>query len=86
MSWRFTLAALLLMVSVASAQTTSTAILGTVTDSSGALVPGAQMTLVRVSTGERRTATTATTGDYAFPLLETGEYKLTVEAKGFKSG
>ena len=36
-----------------AAQTTSTEILGTVTDATGALVPGAKVTLVRVATGER---------------------------------
>ena len=39
-------------------QTTSTEVLGTVSDTSDAIVPGAKVTLLRVQTGERRTAVT----------------------------
>src|SRR5207249_4201987 len=67
----------------AAAQTTSTEILGTITDASGALVPGAKVTLVRVSTGERRQTSTTSTGDYSFPLIETGEYVVTATKEGF---
>ena len=66
-----------------AAQTTSTEILGTVTDATGALVPGAKVTLVRVATGERRLMSTTSTGDYSFPLIETGEYMVTVAKEGF---
>ena len=68
-----------------SAQTTSTAIVGTVTDPSGAVVTGANVTLLQVQTGIKRSDLTSSTGDYAFPLLDPGEYSVTVEAKGFKT-
>jgi hypothetical protein len=67
------------------AQTTSTAIVGTVTDPSGAVVTGAKVTLLQVQTGIKRSDLTSSTGDYAFPLLDPGEYSVTVEAKGFKT-
>ena len=66
-------------------QTTSTAILGTVTDPTGAVVTGAKVTLLQVQTGIKRTEATSSTGDYTFPLLDPGEYTVTVEAKGFKT-
>jgi hypothetical protein len=69
---------------ITMAQTTSTGILGTVTDPTGAVVPDARVTLVRVATGEKRTATTTSSGDYSFPLIEIGEYSVAVEVPGFK--
>lgn len=67
------------------AQTTSTEILGTVTDSSGAVVPQAKVTLLRVATGETRETTSTSNGDYSFPLIEIGEYKVTAQAAGFRT-
>lgn len=82
------LAALLLCVVffavTTAAQTTSTEILGTVADSSGAVVPGAKVRLLRVTTGERRETATDSSGGYSFPLIEIGEYTVTAEAPGFK--
>src|SRR5579872_1420899 len=66
-------------------QTSSKAILGTVTDASGAVVVGAKITLLQVQTGIKRQDTTSGTGDYNFPLLDPGEYSVTVEAPGFKT-
>jgi len=75
--------ALVFPAMIAVAQTTSTEILGTVTDASGAVIPNARITLLRTATGERRTTATASTGDYSFPLIEIGEYTVTAEATGF---
>src|SRR2546421_11447078 len=68
----------------APAQTTSTEVLGTVTDSSGGVIPGAKVTLLRVATGERRESVTDTSGNYSFPLIEIGDYTVAVQAPGFK--
>src|SRR5436190_15712347 len=68
-----------------TAQTTSTAILGTVTDPTGAVVSGARVTLLQVQTGIKRSDVTSSSGDYVFPLLDPGEFAVTVEAKGFKT-
>jgi len=67
------------------AQTTSTEVLGTVSDSSGAVVPGARITLLRVATGEQRRTTTDNSGNYSFPLIEIGDYTVTAEMEGFKT-
>jgi hypothetical protein len=67
------------------AQTTTGRILGSVTDSTGAAVAGAQVSVTDTQRGTTRTATTDTSGDYAVPELEPGIYKVTAEAKGFKT-
>lgn len=69
--------------SVAFAQTTSTEILGSVLDPSGASIPGASVVLRRASTGETRQAVTNKDGNYNFPLIDVGEYTIKVTANGF---
>jgi len=59
-------------------------ITGTVTDPTGAAIPGAQVTLTSVDHGINRSATTNSTGDYLFAALPIGSYNLTVAASGFK--
>lgn len=75
----------LLLANVLSAQTTSTEVLGTVSDSSGAVVPNAAIILLRTETGEKRQAKTDSSGNYSFPLIEIGNYNATVEIQGFKT-
>jgi hypothetical protein len=67
-----------------SAQTTSTSIVGTVTDATGAVVPGARVTATQVETGIKREDTSSVTGDYSFPLLDVGKYTIGVEKQGFR--
>ena len=67
------------------AQTTTTEILGLVTDATGAVIPGANVTITRVATGESRSAVTGQTGEYHFPLIGVGEYTVRVETEGFRS-
>src|SRR5262245_17240142 len=66
-------------------QTTSTEILGVVKDSTGAVVPGAKVTITRVATNETRSAITDPAGEYSFPLLDIGEYVVRCEMQGFKT-
>lgn len=78
---------LLLLVSAAGvyAQTaTSGQIIGSVKDPTGAVVPGAKITLTNAS-GERREVTSDGEGNYSLPLIPAGTYALSVEAQGFKS-
>ena len=65
-------------------QTFYGSVVGTVTDSSGAVVQGATTTLTNNGTGERRTATTGSDGGYRIMNLVPGTYKLEVEHAGFK--
>src|SRR5207248_10388180 len=80
-------AALLLAVApLAYSQTLSTgALVGVITDASGAVVPGATVTLKSLETNESRTAATNETGQYRFSLLKPGPYSISAQATGLKS-
>jgi len=67
-----------------AAQAVSGTIVGTVTDSSGAVVSGAKVTLVSEETGLSRTLTTDSHGEFQAPSMPTGSYTVTAEAQGFK--
>jgi hypothetical protein len=73
----------LIAVNAGWAQTTGT-IRGSVTDPSGALVPGASVTAAQSDTHVTRTVTTNESGDYEFPALPVGLYTVSVQAPGFK--
>jgi hypothetical protein len=70
--------------SSAQAQLTNGDVIGTVTDTSGAVIPGAKVTLTNTGTNIAASTTTNDTGDYTFNLLNPGQYTLTVEANGFR--
>ncbi len=67
------------------AQNTTADVVGTVTDSTGAVVPGATIELVDVNTHDTRTAHAGSAGEYTFTLLKPSTYMLTVTAPGFKT-
>lgn len=75
---------MLLMASTASAQFDRGSISGTVTDQSGAVVPGATITVVSLQTGAERVAVTDSSGFYTFPNLTAGRYSISAELTGFK--
>ena len=75
--------ALLGLAGVASAQTATGQIGGTVKDTSGAVVSGATVTVEGELTGLTRTATSDTKGDYVFPLLPPGTYSVKAKLQGF---
>ena len=66
------------------AQVDTGTILGTVTDSTGAIVSNARVTIVNLSTSAPQTASTTEDGRYVFTPLPIGTYSVTVEAGGFK--
>src|SRR5688572_4863987 len=57
---------------------------GNVQDQTGALVPGATITLTGQETGETRTQQSTDSGTFAFPALLVGDYTVAVELSGFK--
>jgi len=58
---------------------------GTVTDSSGAVIAGATVTVTDVERGVSRTLTTDTAGQYSAPSLTPGSYSVRVEFRGFQT-
>jgi hypothetical protein len=68
----------------AAQQRASAGIYGRVTDSQDAVIPGAKVTLLHVSTNQVREAVTDQAGEYLFSLLPVGEYRIAVEQPGFK--
>ncbi len=74
----------LLWTTAAFAQGTTSRLTGTVTDSSGAAVSGATVTLTNEGTGISLTTETADSGTYTFDLIQAGSYQVTVEKQGFK--
>jgi hypothetical protein len=81
----FFLVLLLLFSSPAFAQLTTADILGTVADATGAVVPGANITLTNLGTNETRTGQSNSSGDYSVTRLPVGHYSLTVKASGFQA-
>ena len=71
--------------SVLRAQTQLATVFGTVTDPSGAVIPGAQITIANQSTGWKRDTVTDTAGEYHLAGLPTGHYSLRIEKAGFQS-
>ena len=71
--------------SIAFAQGGGTgAILGTVTDASGAVVPKAKVTITNTATSTVFATSTSSAGDYSAPSLNPGDYQVQVEAPGFE--
>jgi hypothetical protein len=85
MKFRLVLLCFLFTVSVMFAQTFRGTILGTVTDSSGAVVGGAAVKVRNTGTGQERSATTSADGSYAVAELPIGTYTVTVTQTGFKT-
>src|SRR5271168_1272330 len=83
--WAGLLAIILAMLLVPAAQAQYRASLrGTVADPSGAVIPGATVTLVDKATNETRTSTSDASGIYTFSALPAGHFRVSVEMQGFK--
>jgi hypothetical protein len=91
--FRFTRTALLFLMSLVAllatrninAQNNYGSIVGAITDSSGAIVPGAKVSLKNTGTNQAQETTTAAGGTYSFLNLNPGEYTANISQAGFKS-
>lgn len=78
-------AAFLLITATALGQVNTGTISGTVADSSGGLIPSAQLKATNTDTGQTLTTASNSDGYFVFALLQIGHYKVEVAAPGFKS-
>ena len=79
--------ALLLLVvcsMIAIAQQGTSSVRGVVKDQQGNVIAGASVTLTNLGTSVSRTTTSSENGSYSFDFIQVGDYRLDVEAKGFK--
>src|SRR5262245_26442975 len=66
------------------AQTSTATIIGTVKDTSGALIPGVRITIKHTESGLTRSVVSSERGGYTVPLLPVGAYEVTTTMPGFK--
>src|SRR5580698_8556 len=76
---------LLAVTNLSYGQDTNASLSGTVTDPSGAAIPGAKMSVTNEATGFTASFISDAGGEYSFRNLTPGKYDLTVSANGFKS-
>src|SRR5687768_14694030 len=69
----------------AAAQTSTATLQGTITDASGAMLPGVTVKLQSPTTSLSRDVVTNTAGVYVFNFLPAGGYAITAELSGFKT-
>src|SRR5713101_5753247 len=74
-----------LFLSTAFAQFDAGSVLGTVRDATGGVIPGAKITLTNLDTNISATAVTDSNGNYEFPAVRVGRYKVTAEQQGFST-
>ena len=79
------LLATLIFCSVASGQTITGSISGTVTDLNGSVIPGAAVTLTSDKTADTRTQSCDSDGRFTFAALQPGTYSLKIERQGFQT-
>src|SRR5262245_31738004 len=86
MNWRSVVAMCVIVLGAtpAHAQFDSAQISGVVQDTTGAVLPGVDVTLVNVGTRIERQAVTNEGGLYTFPTVPVGEYRITAMLSGFK--
>src|SRR5690348_3856694 len=59
-------------------------VVGTISDPSGAVVPGAKVAMTSAQTGTTLETTTSTAGQYVFPVVPVATYNMTITASGFQ--
>jgi hypothetical protein len=77
--------AVVFTTSAAFAQSSHGALAGTVTDPSGAVIPGAKVLLTEEATGVKSSTVSTSSGDYRFTELPVGSYTVTTTATGFET-
>ncbi len=76
---------LMLLAPAMFGQTFKATVVGQITDSTGAVVPNATVTIIQDATNQSQTVTTGEDGNYVITQLDPGTYTLRVEAASFKA-
>jgi hypothetical protein len=76
---------LFLLATTSLAQYTTARLSGVVADNTAAAIPGATVTAEQIGTGYKQETKSGSSGDYLFPSLPVGNYRLTVEMTGFST-
>jgi len=74
------------LISQAYGQLTTATVRGTVSDATGAAIPGAALTLENVTRGASRSGVSDSSGRFSFDFVPVGNYRLVVAQKGFETG
>src|SRR5688572_20991085 len=82
---RFALVCFCLSVAAAWSQDTTATIIGALTDSSGAVLPGVTINIRHVETSQTRTVVSDDGGRFRAPLLQPGHYEVTAMLTGFQT-
>src|SRR5438874_3364603 len=83
---RFAVLFAFLFLPIASGQFDAGTVLGTVRDATGGVLQGAKITLTNVDTNISANTVTDSNGNYEFPAVRVGRYKVTAEMAGFSVG
>ena len=83
--WRLLILSLFSVCATLMAQLTLSTIRGTAADPSGAVITGAEITVINLQTNEKRTVKTNENGDFEIPDLYRGSYRLSATQAGFKT-
>src|SRR5512138_2281723 len=75
---------LIAWAATAAAQETTATVTGTVSDQTGAVLPGVSVVARNVSTEATRSVVSTETGRYTIPFLASGEYEITYSLAGFQ--
>src|SRR5271168_5116427 len=81
----FSVVSAIVCCGLAYSQAVNATLLGTVTDSTGSIVPNAKVVVTEVNTNISRTGGTNESGNFTFPDLPPGNYSVRVEIAGFKA-
>ncbi len=76
---------MLVVMPAGQAQTTTGSIYGTITDSTGAVIPNASVVVTNVDTRESHMTQSNISGNYTFPVLDPGNYNVSAKIAGFQS-
>ena len=79
------LLSLLVLATLGWAQTGTGKIQGTVKDATGAVLPGAHLTITHTQTSRQYTTTSTEIGFYLFPSAQVGPYEIAVEVPGMET-